>query len=191
MNRNYWRRENIRIRAFEEKDIEIHTRTRNEPDSVQQFYYSHIHQPQAKEELEKELKKGQEENSADNKKIFVIETLDEKYVGEVLIWFVDQRNRYFRYGIFINSKFRRKGYGKEALIIILDYYFNELNYNKCSPTVYSFNEASQMFHESFGFVKEGVLRNELFTRGKYFDMYYYGMLRDEFNSRYEHFINIS
>ena len=187
MAENYWQRSNIRIRGFEEKDMSMHIEKRNEADSIQQLYYDKISLPRTRDEMEKELKKLQEDTTQNDKKIFVIETLDKKYVGEILIWFTDKQNSYFRYGIFINSDFRGNGYAKEALIIVLDYYFNELNYNKCSPTVYSFNELSQQFHERFGFIQEGVLRNEWFARGKYFDIHYYGMLRDEFNRRYEHF----
>jgi RimJ/RimL family protein N-acetyltransferase len=104
----------------------------------------------------------------------------------VYVWFTQTRERFFRYGIQIDEAYRKKGYAAEALVIVLDYYFNELNYQKCCPTAYEFNKRSQAFHERFGFVKEGVLRNEVFTRGKYYSMVYYGLLRDEFNAKYKH-----
>jgi len=183
---NYWKRNNITIRAFEEKDIEGFVKRNLKPDVMQQWYYDFINFPKS----EAELKKYIEEMVLDTKedrRLLVIEDVNGEHVGEFWVWYADRRNRVFRYGIAIYKEFRGKGYAKDALIVGMDYYFNELNYVKCSPTVYGYNKNSQEFHEKMGFVLEGRLRDEIFTRGRQFDLFYYGMTRDEFNEKYTHF----
>ena len=183
---NYWKRNNIIIRAFEERDIENFVKNNTMADSLQQWYYDFITFPKSSGDVLKTLE-AMLGDSKEDRRILVIENDNGEYVGEVFIWYADKRNGVFRYGISIYEQFRGRGYAKNALIIILDYYFNELNYVKCSPTVYEYNKNSQLFHEKLGFVLEGRLRDEIFTRGKRFDLFYYGMTRGEFNEKYSHF----
>ena len=183
---NYWQSENIRLRSFSEKDIEVRIEKMSTPNSRQQFFWDHMTFPLSKTEIEKDSKEMLESPPKDDKKLLVVETLDGKYVGEILIWKTDRRNGVMSYGIFIEDEYKGKRFGTEALIIVLDYYFNELNYQKAAPVVYSFNIASQMFHEKFGFIREGELRNELYARGEYHNVICYGMLRDEFNKKHKH-----
>lgn len=187
MNTNYWQSGEIRLRALEETDLQLFIESRNSPDSVREWYEDRILFPFSASDIKADFEQTRTEYSGGDKRIFVIERLDGEPVGQISVWHLNSHNRYFRYGIYLNAEYRGKGYGKSALIILLDYYFNELNYNKCSPTVYSYNFNSQKFHENFGFQLEGVLREEVFTRGQYFDMNYYGMLRSEFNALYKHF----
>jgi len=56
----------------------------------------------------------------------------------------------------------------------------ELSYQKVNTTVYSFNNPSMLLHEKLGFMKEGQLRNIIFTKGSYYDGICYGMTREEF-----------
>lgn len=184
---NYWEGLHVRLRAFEEKDAEMYAANRHTPDGVRQFYEDYIRFPDSLDDVKKDVAKIKEDFSTDDKRVFVIETIDCVYIGEISIWFTDRVSRCFRYGIFLDNEFRGRGLAKEALVIVMDYYFNQLNYHKCSPTVYSFNKNSQKFHERFGFVLEGKLREEVYARGEYHDMYYYGMLKSEFNKKYKHF----
>ena len=188
MTKSYWESENIRIRAIEDADIDRFVKNRHETDWEGRWLEDSLEFPESDKEAKKILVKYVKELSKDDKRFLIIETLTGEYVGSIDIWYTRQRIGNFRYGINLESEHRRKGYGKEALIIILDYYFNELNYQKCSPTVYEYNTASQAFHEKFGFLREGTLRNEVYTRGKYHAMIHYGMLKDEFNKLYKHWI---
>jgi len=184
----YWESDKIRIRAIEEADVQRFVGRRNKIDSEGQWLEDSLEFPLSEEGSRKELLDYIEQLSKDDKKFFIIETLAGSYVGSVDVWFTRTRIGIFRYGIRLEPEHRRKGYGKEALIIILDYYFNELGYQKCGPMVYEYNTASQAFHENFGFIREGALRNEIYSRGRYHSMIYYGMLKDEFNQLYRHWL---
>lgn len=48
----------------------------------------------------------------------------------------------------------RRGYASDAICIVLRYYFEELRYQKCTVSVYDFNESSLRLHEWLGFQVE-------------------------------------
>ncbi len=54
------------------------------------------------------------------------------------------------------------GYGKEAMNLLLDYSFSELNLHKVYLRVFSFNKRAICLYESLGFEKEGELKEQLF-----------------------------
>ena len=190
MRNNYWEGKDIRLRALEAHDIDRFVEMRNDPDSEGKWFYDRLLFPESAEDMRKQYADLLLDLKGD-KSYFIIETLDGEVAGNIGVWHTQRREGIFRYGVFIEEEHRRKGYGRQALIIVLDYYFNELNYQKCSATVYEYNKRSQEFQERFGFVREGSLRNELYTRGSYYDEIYYGMLREEFNGMYKHWFSVN
>lgn len=114
---------------------------------------------------------------------FAIETLtDGKYIGGCGINNVDFKNSVAVVGIFIGDKnYWSKGYGTDAMKTLVSFIFNEMNINKIKLHVYSFNPRAIKSYEKCGFIKEGVLRQEIFRKGKYHDQIIMGLLRDEFD----------
>jgi RimJ/RimL family protein N-acetyltransferase len=86
----------------------------------------------------------------------------------------------FMYGIAITVAHQGKGYGSEAVHLLLRYFFNERRYQKVNAEVYSFNTPSIRFHERLGFTLEGRLRRMVYTGGQFHDALLYGMTREEF-----------
>jgi RimJ/RimL family protein N-acetyltransferase len=76
-----------------------------------------------------------------------------------------------------------KGYGREAMTLALDYAFRELNLHRVQLTVFAYNERAIALYEKLGFQREGVYREFLHRDGKRYDMYLYGLLRAEWESR--------
>lgn len=87
----------------------------------------------------------------------------------------------FTSGIFIKPEFQRKGYAKEALFMIMKFYFNQLRCQKFNASVYSYNEPSNKLCGNIGIVVEGRRRNTVFTDGKFYDEILYGLIKDEFS----------
>jgi RimJ/RimL family protein N-acetyltransferase len=114
--------------------------------------------------------------------LFMIETLAGVTVGTISTHAVNKRCGTFRYGVAIHSDHRRKGYGAEAIRLVLNYYFNERRYQKVTADVYSFNTPSMRLHERLGFTLEGCLRRMIYTGGEYHDVLVYGMTREEFTA---------
>lgn len=115
---------------------------------------------------------------------FAIETLaDDYYIGGCGLNRLDWKNRVVEIGIFIGDKaYWNQGYGTDALKILLRFVFEQLNMNKVSLQVLSFNERAQRVYQRLGFIEEGRLRQERYVDGSYHDMLVMGLLREEYEA---------
>lgn len=75
------------------------------------------------------------------------------------------------------------GYGKEALLLVIDYIFQVYDHPAVGAGVYEFNEASRGLLESLGFTEEGRIRKDRFIDGEYVDTIQYGLLRREWREQ--------
>jgi len=73
-----------------------------------------------------------------------------------------------------------KGYGTEAIRLLLNYGFKSLNFHRISLGVFDFNKRAIRAYEKAGFKKEGVLRDGYFCDSKYHDVIMMSILEDEF-----------
>jgi RimJ/RimL family protein N-acetyltransferase len=78
-----------------------------------------------------------------------------------------------------NESFRKKGFGKEAMKLILDFGFNELNFHRIQLNVISYNLSAIKLYEHLGFVREGMHRELVYRDGNRYDLYLYGLLKSE------------
>ena len=117
---------------------------------------------------------------------FNIVTLDEdKLIGTISIENIDHFNRRGTLGIFIGDKEEReKGYGTEAIRLILDYGFNYLNLNNIKLDVMAFNERAIACYKKCGFKEIGRRRKCVYIDGKYYDVVIMDILKEEFTGKY-------
>jgi RimJ/RimL family protein N-acetyltransferase len=78
---------------------------------------------------------------------------------------------------------RGKGYGTEAMLLLMRFAFMELNLYRLQLTVFSYNEAAIALYEKLGFVREGVWRESIHRDGTRFDTILFGLLRPEWMAR--------
>ncbi len=82
--------------------------------------------------------------------------------------------------IYIGEKeYLGKGYGKEAMLLLLDYCFNTLNMERVTLDHYEGNPAGKLYLD-LGFKYEGIMRNAAKKDNKYYDLHLMSMLRDEY-----------
>ena len=113
---------------------------------------------------------------------FRIET-DNKLIGEFNLSRVRWYNKKAELGIILKKDYRKKGYAKEALNLVLEYAFNKMNLHRVEAEVIEYNTASLKLVEKFGFVLEGRLREAKYSGGKYWDILRYGLLKSEFKKK--------
>ncbi len=75
------------------------------------------------------------------------------------------------------EKYRGKGYGAEAKMLLLDYAFNRLGLVKINSSVLAFNKRSLAYSLKCGYKKEGVRRSQVFRNGKRWDEIMLGVTR--------------
>ncbi|SES83375.1 GNAT family N-acetyltransferase [Anaerobranca gottschalkii] len=112
---------------------------------------------------------------------FAIETLEEsKYIGGCGINKIDWKNSWAEIGIFIGDKnYQSKGYGTDALHVLIKFIFEQLNINKIKLNTFSFNKRGIKAFEKVGFKVEGILREELYRDGQYHDIYVMALFKGE------------
>jgi RimJ/RimL family protein N-acetyltransferase len=95
------------------------------------------------------------------------------------------RDRYAELGILIGEQDAwNKGYGTEAIVLLLNWLFNQRGLHRVWLTVQAANPRAQRVYEKIGFVHEGTYRQQEFYDGGWNDEHVYGILVDEFNARY-------
>lgn len=75
-----------------------------------------------------------------------------------------------------------KGYGSEAIKIVLQFVFEELHLNRLQLEVFDHNLRGIRAYEKVGFVKEGVLRESLYYNGNYSDEIIMAILKTNYKN---------
>jgi RimJ/RimL family protein N-acetyltransferase len=114
---------------------------------------------------------------------FAIRTLaEDKMIGfigfELLNW--ADRDTFVAIGIG-EPEYWSKGYGSDAMRIMLRYGFTELNLHRISLTVFAQNPRGIHSYEKCGFRHEGRVRDFLLRDGKRSDLLFMGILRREWD----------
>lgn len=122
--------------------------------------------------------------SSVNSRLFVIETLaDRRYLGSTDLHNINWVNRTAEVGIVIGDKSCwGKGYGSDAMRVLLRYAFDKINLNRVSLKVFAYNPRAIASYERCGFRREGLLRQDKFLGGNYHDTIVMGILAHEFRA---------
>ncbi len=111
---------------------------------------------------------------------FVIEAINEAnaatLIGHCALFRFDEAARTCELGITIGDKaYWGKGYGRDAVRLLLDYAFRLRNQRKVYLTVWGNNERAIRAYHACGFVEEGRLKEHVWSAGKYVDLVYMGV----------------
>lgn len=111
--------------------------------------------------------------------MIICEIGTDKPVGSVYVRDIDKTHHKAEYGIFIGEKDARgKGYGTAAAKLMVRYCFEELALHRLFLRVYAENERAIRSYEKAGFVKEALLREDVYIDGEYKDIMLMGILNN-------------
>lgn len=178
MSTNVWQGERVRLRALEPEDAEIFYQWNLDSETARTLDF--VWPPQSRAHVRDWVEKATKERPQNDSFDLVIETAGGVVVGQISTHHTDRRAGCFRHAFAIRPGYRGRGYAKEAVIILLRYFFEELGYQKCTATVYETNPASRSIHEGLGFQLEGRIRRVVYTRGRHWDELFYGITAEEF-----------
>lgn len=112
---------------------------------------------------------------------FIITTPEDGPVGVATLLNIDWKNRMAEHGIKIaKDKCRGKGIGRDAVLAIMRYAFDELQLNRLNGSWFADNEASKKMYMSCGWKEEGVRRKYVYKRGSYRDLVETGVLAEDY-----------
>ena len=113
---------------------------------------------------------------------FAIEA-DGVYIGHCTLRHLQHPHRNFELGIGIGDRaYWGRGYGREAIGLLLEYAFHYLGARRVGLTTHARNERAIRCYLACGFVEEGRPRKVLWIEGEYTDLVDMSILRDEWQT---------
>jgi RimJ/RimL family protein N-acetyltransferase len=174
--------ERVRLRAVEREDVKKFCEWINDPEVT---YGLGLYLPMSIVDEERWFD-GLAQRDA-NEKPLSIEARDGdgwKLIGNCRVFEIEWVNSSGELGIMIGDKsIWNQGYGTEVMTLLLRHGFETLNLNRIYLRVYGDNPRAKRSYEKAGFVEEGCLREAVFKRGKYGDLFIMSVLRSEWLSR--------
>jgi RimJ/RimL family protein N-acetyltransferase len=116
-----------------------------------------------------------------SKSYIIVEKKSDKPIGVTSLINLDYKNRNAECIIDIGDKEAwGKGFGAEAMNLLLDFGFLEMNLHRISLRVFSFNSRAIKLYEKLGFQWEGTLRESIFRGGQWHDILQMSILKNEY-----------
>lgn len=161
----------IRLTAMKKEDLPIYRAWNSDP-AFARFYNAFP----IRELSEKKADDWFNEHT-DKDFRFAIRPVDsEEFVGVCAIEDILWPHRVGWVSIALGPEFHGKGYGRQAMELLVNYGFNELNLHRLQLTVFGYNEPAVKLYEKLGFQHEGTYREFLQRDGQRYDMHLYGLL---------------
>jgi len=109
---------------------------------------------------------------------------DDRLIGKAVIQWVEwtNGNAWVHLGIG-SADDQRKGYGSQALSMLVRFAFAELNLFRLSARVPEYNEPAIALFNKFGFVEEVRRRQALDRDGRRWDLILFGLLNSEWQNQ--------
>ena len=155
---------NISLRALEPEDLEFLYAAEND-DSF--WEVSSTQTPFSKYILQKYIENSHQDIYEAKQYRFVICNTDNIPIGMIDLFDFNPQHRRVGVGILILPKYRRKGYSKEALELIIDYAFSYLNVHQIFANITSNNVNSIALFEKLNFKLVGSKMDWIYTNSTY------------------------
>jgi RimJ/RimL family protein N-acetyltransferase len=167
--------EKIYLRPFEKADAPIVAPWFNDPEVTRSLV---IYRPVSLKFEEDFIEKANQDERTLALGIAIKAT--DKLIGATGFHQIDFRNRHASFGIVIGDKAEwGKGYGTEATRLLVNHAFQSLNLHRVWLHAHEFNERGLRSYKRVGFKEEGILRQDCFREGRYWNTIVMGILREE------------
>jgi RimJ/RimL family protein N-acetyltransferase len=171
----------VNLRPVRRMDIEAIAHLANDA-KVAQFLPSLPH-PYSIDDARRWINIAQRSARQDRAYHFTIELpATSEFIGAIGIKNLNATDQNGEIGYWLGRKYWQRGYSTEAVSLSLKFAFEELRLWRVYAVVLAANGASARLLERSGFQREGVWRQASRLRGKWWDVYAYGMLREEYVS---------
>ena len=112
---------------------------------------------------------------------------DGTLIGVAYLTNISEYHRRCTAGITIGDRnYWGKGYGRDALTVLLEYCFDTLNMHRVSTTTFEYNDAWRRLVKWAGFEFEGRVTDYLLRDGQYYYMELFGLVETAYRYRKMH-----
>ena len=164
----------VTVRKFERTDIPQKVEWINNPSNNQFLHY----------DIPIEVGKTQiwfdNVNGRTDRYDAVIEA-DGAACGTIGLLGIDRKNSKAEFYIAMGeTSLKGKGISTQASRLILEYAFMELGLNRVYLFTETENIPAQRLFEKVGFIKEGCIRQDIISHGRFVDRYVYGICKEDY-----------
>ncbi|MHA1234626.1 MAG: GNAT family N-acetyltransferase [Promethearchaeota archaeon] len=172
----------IKLMPLERKHIDLFLKWFNDPEITQ---YLKMYKPITRDWEEEWFDALKHKEDMVHFSIHLLDQkIPEKIIGNCAIHNINYKNRACTCGITIGEKeYQSKGYGTEAMEMLVVYSFNTLNMNRIELSVWEFNIRAYKTYQKVGFIEEGRKRQARYHNGKYYDEIIMAILRDDWETK--------
>lgn len=166
----------VRLTAPRPEDHEIMAHWTEDAEYTRQLDTSYA-KPSSRSELDEQLQGFLRGGAI----IFYLRTVaEDRFIGFVALHDIEWNNQVCTLSVGIGDPdFRGKGFGSDALRLVLNYAFNELNLYRVGLDVIGDNARAIHAYEKAGFKREGAWRGAVKRDGQRVDRVSMGILREE------------
>jgi len=175
------RGKSIYLSAIEKEDLKKLMDWRNIPDFRKHF--------REYREINTDMQEAWYQNKVlnDNSTImFSIKRVsDNELIGCCGLCYINWIHRHADLSLYIgwnNEYIDDTGYAKESCILLFNYAFNELGLNKIWTEIYEFDEKKKKLYDELNMQLDGVLRENYYYDGKWWDSYILSILYRDFKA---------
>ena len=160
--------ENIFLRALEPEDLEFIYTIEND-ESI--WEVSNTQTPYSKFLIRQYLENAHQDiYEAKQLRLAICISKTSETIGLIDLFDFDPKNKRAGIGIIIQDKINRSnGFGKEALELLIEYSFHQLQLHQLFANIGTENNASLSLFATFGFEKIGIKKDWNFTNNSYHD----------------------
>jgi RimJ/RimL family protein N-acetyltransferase len=170
----------VNLRAFTDEDIKPSAEFMNDPEIILNLD-DDAPMPQSVETQKIWFEEMRKDKKNYKDFFWAIDTKDGKFIGGCGVNHMDRKNRVAQVGIFIGDRdYLGKGYGTDAMKVLMEFLFEEYNVNKIKLSVFDYNKRAIKSYEKCGFQTEAIQREAVFRYGKYHDMRSMAILKKEY-----------
>jgi RimJ/RimL family protein N-acetyltransferase len=180
MNTQIFEGERVRLAPPEpERDAEIESKWTHDAETMRLLSADPV-RPLSPTLVKKKYKEAEKEKATRRIHLAIRAQADDRLVGFVKLENIEWNNGGGRVTLGIGDpNDRGRGYGAEALKLLLHYAFAELNLHRVMADTFEYNERALRFLERAGFVPEVRRRQAVYRDGRRWDVIKLGLLREE------------
>lgn len=171
--------DNVYIRALEPNDLEFVYAIENDQ-SI--WEVSNTHTPYSRFLVKQYLENAQQDiYEAKQLRLAICQNQDFPALGLIDLFDFDPKNNRAGVGIVIqDNEHRKQNIGSEALELLIDYAFYNLNLHQLYANIGIENEASKALFTKFGFIIIGVKKDWILVNGVYKDEAIFQLINTKF-----------
>ena len=166
----------VTLRAIERDDLPRYVAWLNDPDVTHHLtLYLPLNADNEADWYDSQRKDNTQQNFA------IVVNEGNIHIGSVGLMSINQKEQNAELGIVIGDKGQwGKGYGREAIQLLLNFAFAEMNLHRVYLRADASNTQAIRCYQNCGFVEEGRLRDAVYHRGHFEDQLIMSVLRSEY-----------